>query len=716
MWDRTWFSCTIVIAGLSGGCAPPSEPPQRDCAFTAWAKSKERLPTITGDFLGWEKPGAVMGHYGDDWHSFTMPLAPGEYGYLITDDEGTHVDRYNAQRTYYGETEVSLARGIECNVPLVEITSVEAEKNGSVTVTGQFYSIGNVDGGGELFSVEATSKSGALTTAEVSPDTGTFVLKGSGFGRGKHRFEIVAKDNAGRTAEAPLTQAWVDPVSDNWNEGILYQVVVDRFRADDGGALADPQTPGLRAGGTLNGVRAALEEGYFDKLGVSAIWLSPVYENAAGLLEGRDGEMYEAFHGYWVLKSREVEALIGGRDALNALIDAAHARGIKVLFDFVPNHVYEGNERYVAHQNDGWFNNGPNTCVCGIDPGCDWGSRILDCWFAPYLPDVRWQSSAATTETLNDLRYWMTEFNADGIRIDAVPMMPRQATRRMAEVLRSEYAPKDSMFSIGEVFTGPGSEGTAAIKYFLGPDGIHGAFDFPLAWIIRSVIGLEWGGFYDIENTLLHTEDEMRGSGSVLGLMVDNHDMARFVSEATGNGGSNAWFNPAPQPTDNVPYEKLKLALSLVMTLPGLPVLYYGTEVGLAGGTDPDNRRVLPGETALSASQESVLATLRRLGSVRACSSALKRGDRKAFLVAEHRYGFVRNAPDESAIVLLSNESETAQIVPPLEAVPKGAYVDVFSGETFEVGAGAPISLPARSFRILLPENSPCRSDSIPSP
>lgn len=708
--------CALACAAVLG-CAPPASPPERDCLFIAWAQGKQAVPRVTGSFQAWGQPGLRMTPHGeDDWYYLEMPLVPGEHGYLITDDLGTHVDRYNPQRTYRGDVEVSLARGLDCGAPEVRLDAVEATDEGVITVTGTFLASPRGDDPGRLLaSIRAESAAGrALEAAEISADTGRFVLSGSGFDRGKWTFRIDARDASGRTAIAPDTVAWVRPAAKRWEDGLLYQVVVDRFRGDGGAPLAPPETPGHRAGGTLDGVRAALESGYFEELGVSALWLSPVYENPSGLFEGRDGHMYEAFHGYWVRGSRSVEPRIGGEEALRALISAAHARGVAVLFDFVPNHLHEQNERYVQHAADGWFNDGPDACVCGIDPGCDWGTRIQDCWFAPYLPDVRWQAEGSMRETLEDLRFWMRTFDADGVRIDATPMMPRLATRRMAAVLHDEFAPGRAAFSIGEVFTGPGEEGTRAIKYFLGPDGIDGAFDFPLAWAIRGAIATETAGFSGVEETLAYTETALRGSGALLGLMVDNHDMPRFITEASGHGSAEAWVAPAPQPQDERSYEKLRTALALVMTLPGLPVLYYGTEVGLAGGSDPDNRRVLPDEGALSASQRSVLDTARRLGRLRACSAALREGDRKAFLVTQRTYGFARTAAGEAALVMISTEPETAQILPPLAAVPPGLYADAFTGETFEVGGGTAVPVAPFSFRVLLPEKSPCLSPISP--
>lgn len=715
--DPAWTSKALWAfaappALLLAACGPPASP-ERACGATIWAKAARTTPTVTGSFSGWRGPGTEMRRSGDDgWYVVTLPLPPGEHGYLVTDDDGTHPDAYNPQRTYRGEAEVSLAIVPDCTAPEVTIESASATDDGTITLRGTFRRAGESsdDEASRLGTIRAKDASGgALELAESSPETGAITLRGAGFARGKHTFTIEAADGAGRPATAPLAVAWVKPAARKWDEGILYQVVVDRFRGDGGAVLAPPETPGTRAGGTLDGVRAAVESGYFDALGVSSLWISPVYENPTGLFPGRDGEMYEGYHGYWPRLSRGVEPKIGGEAALRALIASAHARGIAILFDLVPNHVHEQNERYVDHAADAWFNEGPGKCVCG-DPGCGWDTHILECWFTPYLPDVRWQSRDSLAAQVDDLRFWMKEYDADGVRIDAVPMMPRLATRRLTLALRGDYAPAGASLSIGEVFTGGGRGGLDSIKYFLGPAGLGGAFDFPLAWALRGALAQGGQGWGPVEDALAYPETALAGSGAVLGRMVDNHDMPRFLSEANGDGGATAWHAPAAIPSDPGPYIALESALAVVMTVPGMPVIYYGDEVGLPGGSDPDNRRVLPDEGALSASQQHLLETTRRLGRLRACSEALRTGSREAFLVSKTSYGFTRKSPSDAALVMFSAADEPAQIVPALKSVPPGTYVDAFTLEPFVVGQGAPVDLAPRSFRVLLPENSPCLS------
>src|SRR5262249_51529456 len=157
----------------------------------------------------------------------------------------------------------------------------------------------------------------------------------------------------------------------------------------------------------------------------------------------------------------------------------------------------------------------------------------------PFLPDVRWQSDASMHGAMDDALFWMRTFDADGVRIDAVPMMERAATRRILRALRDDEAPARARFAVGEGFTGPGTDGIDEIKYHLGPDGLDSAFDFPLMWALRDAIATGAGGFDGVETTLAATEQALAGSGAVMARMLDNHDTARLLSVAAGDDTSD---------------------------------------------------------------------------------------------------------------------------------------------------------------------------------
>jgi glycosidase len=703
---RLCFTFLVVSLPLLGpGCG--ADPwPSVDCHQTVWWKPAHATDDVRviGSWDGWQTPGVAAEPARDGWNLALLTLPPGRYGYQITVNGAPRLDRVQPLTTFRGEQEVSLLVAEDCAAPALAIDAASADDAGALSLAGTFRA---ASGGPALApSSLRVTIDGAPAHPGATPLTGAFTASASGLAPGKHSITVDAADAAGKAAATARASVWVKPVAETWSDGVLYQIVVDRFRGDGGAVLAPPATPGSRAGGTLAGVTAEIEKGTFAALGVSALWISPVYTNPDDFLLGRDGHLSQGYHGYWPLADREVDPHLGGEAALDALLASAHAHGLRVLFDLVPNHVYEKNPRYLAHRGDGWFDDGPDHCVCG-DAGCDWNTHIENCWFTPFLPDVRWQSDAALEATVADALFWMGRFDADGVRIDAVPMMPRMATRRIVRGLRDSVAPRDALFSVGEVFTGPG--GVGSIQYFMGPDGLDSAFDFPLMWSLRDAVASNRAGLSDVEATLAAGEDALRGSGAVMARMLDNHDTTRFLSEAAGNAGNDAWTNPPPQPATVGPYQRQRLGLALIFALPGMPVIYHGDELGLAGASDPDSRRVLPADDALDPEQQKTLAFTRRLGALRRCLPALRTGARAPVWADATTLAFRRDAGDGApALALFSTASTATTITVPGGVVPPGAYVDALSGEGVTLSGGDAIPIEPLTAKILIPSSSPC--------
>ena len=267
-------------------------------------------------------------------------------------------------------------------------------------------------------------------------------------------------------------------------------------------------------------MRAALDAGYFDRLGVTTLWLSPVYTNPSDHLVGRDGHLVAPYHGYWPADPRAVDPQLGGEAALDALVADAHARGLRVLLDVVPNHVFDSAPvvRGARARRAGidpaplptpirrpsaGSTTAPTHCVCG-DPGCDWGAHMESCWFAPYLPDLNWRHPDVVAR-----RHRRS-------RLVDVALRPRRAAhRRRADDAARRQPPHGArrarhdvpradadLYVIGETFTGPGDGGRAEIRAYLGDalDGLGGAFDFPLMWAARDAIAHDAaGGFAMLE-------------------------------------------------------------------------------------------------------------------------------------------------------------------------------------------------------------------------
>ncbi|MEZ4259501.1 MAG: alpha-amylase family glycosyl hydrolase [Polyangiaceae bacterium] len=703
-----WLSC-LAIAVAQGACAADEEaPPVRDCSVRVWHRpaSAQASVEIVGEWDGFRRPGTTPTPRTDGWRAALFDVPPGEYRYAVIEDGVWLADRERATTATYEGREVSWVEVPDCGGPSMTVDAVDSAVDGTATVRATFFA-GRADPSAvDPASVQATWRDGAPAVAQVDPRTGQIRVEAGGLRRGKHTLTLRAKDVRGREAEPVFATVWIEAERFEPRDAIIYQVVVDRYRGADG-PLAPPRTPSARAGGRLVGVTRALESGEITALGANTIWLSPLYKNPEGEFAGKDGRLYSSYHGYWPVDPQAIDERFATPDELDAFVRAAHDRGVRVLFDVVPNHVHDQHTYLREHPE--WFER--RSCVCGVG-SCDWATYIKDCWFAPYLPDLDWQDPAIARRVTQDLRWWMDRWDGDGLRIDAVPMVPRSATRRILADVRARHAhPGSSPFVIGENFTGPG--GYSLLRYDLGPHGLDGSFHFPLMWTLREVVAAEQKGLAEVEQSFRAGEAEWKDSGATMGLMIGNHDVARFSSTSAGQDGGDAW-EPAPQPVSELVYAKQRLALGYVLTMPGASVVYYGDEVGLAGRGDPDCRRVMPGDAELSAAQLATREFTRKVGTARACVHALRRGGLRTLAAGPEHLVYARemtdakDAADAPALVVTARRPR-GPIDVPLAGLPQGEWVEVISGRRVTLsGETARFEPGAFSAEVWLPVASPC--------
>lgn len=679
-----------AVAASGGGAACSSKDdasdrvPTRACGLRIWHKpaSTEAHVEVIGSWNDWSRPGVPPASREDGWRVAAVDVPPGEHAYAIVEDGVWLTDKNEPMTGAHDGREVTVATAPDCERPALQVVGVDTTAAGHATVRVTFVSS---RAGAKLdpSSITARGRDGSvLSIASVEPTRGAITLEASGLKRGKYTYTIDARDTSGAVAEDARATVWIDARSGSaepWDprDAIVYQVFLDRFRGSSG-PLAPPASPSARAGGTLAGVRQALESGEIEALGASAIWLSPLYANPTGEFPGNDGRPYTSYHGYWPIDSRAIDSRFASEAELDEFVALAHARGIRVIFDVVPNHVHE--EHPWTKQHADWFK---QDCLCGQGT-CDWGGHIKTCWFAPYLPDLDWTNVDAGRAATEDVLWWFDRWDADGIRIDAVPMMPRAATRRIATAARRRYAHAgNALYVLGENFTGPGNY--QSLRYDLGPFGLDGSFHFPLMWTLREALALESAPMSSIDASFRAGEEAWSGSGAVMGLMIGNHDVSRFASVSAGNDGGDTWSAP-PQPLDPVVYAKQRIALASVLTLPGAPVLYYGDEVGLAGRSDPDCRRVMPAEEQLIEAQLETRDLARKIGVARACSRALRRGGLETLVADEERFVFSREIDGELAIVALSRRP-ARPIDVPLPPTAPAVLADVVTGARVDVSS-----------------------------
>jgi glycosidase len=486
-----------------------------------------------------------------------------------------------------------------------------------------------------------------------------------GLAKGKHTLSLRAFDKQARESDPIDLPFWVEDEPFDYRDGILYMLLIDRFSNGDAsndrpiGAPVDYDADWH--GGDLQGALRVLESGYFEKLGVRTIWLSPLNTQTDKHEIGDGNQIYSGYHGYWPVKSREVEPRFGGEAALRAFVTEAHKRGVRVLLDLINNQVHEDHE-YVS-ANPSWFR---RVCKCGDDAaGCGWSQRPFDCFFQPYLPDIDWNQPGAEKQFIADAVHWISEFDLDGFRVDAVKHVEANSVFNMrAELSRRFEQGGARIFMVGETAVGEYDSGTFFGEHFgngfewidayTGPNALDGQFDFPTRHNMAD--GLVNGDrpLDEVERELEKAEARYR-PGNRHVRFLNGHDNPRIASIAAKDPKLGcAWASgcrgdqlPPDVYSDPEVYVKLKRALTVLYTMPGVPYLYMGDESAFPGGGDPDMRRnMLFGEglealqmtkpgalpRTLTGQQVDLRSWVRKLGAARSSSRALRRGERKALL------------------------------------------------------------------------------------
>lgn len=318
-------------------------------------------------------------------------------------------------------------------------------------------------------------------------------------------------------------------------DAILYQIFADRFFSPAPDFPKVEDKPSLKGDGTLRGIIEKLD--YIVELGTNCLWLTPIFPSPS-------------YHGYDATSFFEINPRLGTKEDFKELIEQAHARGIRILMDFVPNHWSNHHPTFLEAQQDcnspyfRWytFEKWPNEYKCFFT------SRGL--------PQINLRHAPARQHVLDAAQYWL-EFGVDGYRVDyCIGPTPDF----YADFRRVTRTTKPESWTFGEAVDPPNSQIT-----FEG--GMDGTLDFMLLEAMRSTFAFgkwnakQFGEFLDRHESFF-PRSFSRPS------FLDNHDMNRFLWVAGGD------------------VRNLKLAAFCQFTLIGAPVIYYGTEVGLSQHAD----------------------------------------------------------------------------------------------------------------------------------
>ena len=486
-------------------------------------------------------------------------------------------------------------------------------------------------------------------------DGATRVLDLTQLPDGKHSITLSAD------GKESLAVFWTGPNADFvWDDALIYMVMTDRFvngnTSNDGSPSgAEPEADWM--GGDLEGVTQMIESGYFTDLGVNALWISPFNTNPTGSYIAADGQhQVSGYHGYWPVEPRQVDPRFGGEAALTEMVEAAHDAGLRVMADFVVNHVHE--DHVYAQEHPEWFNQG---CICGTDM-CDWTERRLDCLFMDYMPDLDWKNRDASEQIIADALWWAETFDLDGLRVDAVKHVDDYAMTNLATRINERFEATGTDFYLkGETAMGwsghsleDNAEQYQTINRYIGENALDGQADFVLYHaVVDNVFTTGNMNYHHLDFWTNRSQDQYV-DGAIMVPYLGSHDSSRYLSRIQNDGTQwNQWEEQArPTTPSAASYQSAKQGIAWLLTTPGAPMLYMGDEFGQHGGADPDNRRML--DFNLNEGQQDLKNFTSEIANVRLENEALRRGVYSTFHAESDLLAYEMTSDEQSLLVILN--------------------------------------------------------------
>ncbi len=498
-------------------------------------------------------------------------------------------------------------------------------------------------------------------------------------------------------------------------DDVLYLIMPDRFADGDPTNDEPAEFPGShdrakpRAwhGGDLRGVQDHLT--YLKDFGVTTVWLTPIVKNGAT----------QDYHGYGAVDLYAVDPHLGTLQDYQDLVAAAHKLHMKVFFDVVPNHVGPLHPWVSNPPTPDWFHGTANDHLSSASPlkpdfygqsskkdvtndlfeslqdphtPPEMRANLTNGWFFGILPDLNTENPFVVEYLIQNSIWWAESSGLDGFRIDTFPYVSRKFWAEWHSGLR-KYYPRLS--TIGEVFHPDPTVTSFFVGGHKGWDGIDTqlttVFDFPTFFTVRDVL-LKQAPAGKIPNIL--RQDSLYPHPDFLVPFFANHDVSRFAS----------------MPGSSI--TKVKLAFGLTLTIRGIPELYYGDEIAMPGGNDPDNRRDFPGgwhedekngftAQGRTPEQQEVFAYVQKLLRLRRDHEALRNGQLWHLFSNDTTYVFLRDTEEEQLVIAFHNGTQPRELTVPLRDTP----AQDAAGATVLLG-NAQADISSRTLHLHLPPQS----------
>jgi neopullulanase len=451
-----------------------------------------------------------------------------------------------------------------------------------------------------------------------------------------------------------------------------------------------------RHGGDLKGVSQRLD--YIKELGITALWINPVLEN---------NQPYESYHGYAATDLYKIDPRFGSNEEYVALVEQCHNSNMKVIMDVVYNHW--GNEHHLFKNLPDsnwvhWFGEFTRTNYRAetlMDPyASEYDKNIMsNAWFDHHMPDLNQQDPYLATYLIQNSIWWIAHAGIDAFRIDTYAYPDQVFMKQLNEAVLHEF-PDFMLF--GETWV----QGSTVQAWFTGENTIapnfnsslHGVTDFQLYYAITKGLVENFGweeGFRRIEMTLGH--DLIYKDPYMNVTFLDNHDLSRYYSMV------------------NEDFDRWKMGIALMMTLRGIPSIYYGTELLMTGYSNPDAlvRADFPGGWAADSlnlfkaenrkgKQKEAFDFIQQLASWRMENKWFGRSALKQFVPENNTYVYIRSEGDKKLLCAYNlNDKEAVLPADRFAEAIKGYQtgISILDGRTLSIEQN--ITIPAKSFLLL---------------
>ena len=514
------------------------------------------------------------------------------------------------------------------------------------------------------------------------------------------KYSLVVETPAGR-AEAPFVIERAFNSEKNFQginaDDVIYLIMIDRFADGDPTNNNPPDSPreandrdnprGFH-GGDLRGIINRLP--YLKDLGVTALWLTPWHDNWNGV--NRCDKPWcpnTYYHGYHAIDYYAVEDRFGDLATLRELVEKAHALGLKVIQDQVANHV--GSQHPWVHDPPlpNWFhgtlanhqlNSFKNSVLLSPHSNQQEVRNVLDGWFSDDLPDMNQEEPEVARYEIQNALWWVGITGIDGIRQDTIQYMPRSFIRDLSIALDRQY-PK--LWMVGEVFERDAAHTAFFIGGHTGWDGIDtkldSVFDFAL-WNTSLGVFTNKLPVRALRDQLKY--DALYPDPAKLTVLANNHDTPRFLS-LEGGSMTGAMLHTA-----------------FILSVRGIPQLYYGEEIAMEGGEDPDNRRDFPvaafAAVGRKPKEQEMFEWTRAWIRLRRDHAAIRRGRLIDLVYNDNVYVFARQDENETIVIGINRHDKEQQITIPYKSfTPVIGKIRVINGPTIILPANSAVAFKA---------------------